>query len=55
MDELLSDPKETCAEKENRAKGKAVETFHESHEEKQIKRITLAITVDTANKSGGIC
>ena len=48
MDELPTDLKEICAEKEARAKWKAVETLHVSHEEKQIRRNMLAITVARA-------
>ena len=39
------DPKESCSENEARAKGKEVEMFHGSHEEKQIRRNTLEMRV----------
>ena len=39
-----SNPKETCAEKENRAKGRAIQMFHESGR-KKIMRNMRAITV----------
>ena len=50
MDELPTDPKRTCAEKEARAKGKAVQTLHESHKEKQIRSNMTVTTVATEEK-----
>ena len=44
-DGLPTDMKETCAEKEDGAREKAVHMHHESHEEKQIRRNMLAIAV----------
>ena len=35
VDELPTDLKETCAEKEARAKGRVVQMLHKSHEEKK--------------------
>ena len=54
VNKLPADMKETCAENEDRAMGKAAKMFHNSYEENNNMKNMVAITIGTSKKSGGI-